>query len=996
MMEAFVMRIWRRIFRPFDYYAELERAIGSSKTVLDVGCGYPSPIRGFSKKFHSVGVDVYEPSIEQSRAEGIHNEYLQADVLEIGSKLGEKSFDCVLASDLIEHLAKEDGLKLLEMLEKIARERVIVFTPNGFLPQGEFRGNPWQAHKSGWTPEEMRKRGYKIIGINGYKPFRGEFGMIRYKPSFLWEIVSDVTQLFLKRFPKATFQMLCVKDMRGMRAAGKTAGIAILLLAVLSAVAAACGQAQGASGTGSGVTDLRVTGRVMLPGVTRLGVNLGDQNYYDSGQMLKNLLYRNPGFESLAYRSILRCAYGGPSRCVDTRQGIQYPAQFWDGASYEVLDGAAAGRRGTVSGSGPAAGGYGLILEANSGSGMRPIGSGDWVAVQKQFAGDPASGWWPTVRGGARLEAERVDLPPGTQGHQALRMEAAAADELAQVNSYFDSSEGMTFVHLRGRYRLSFRAKGVGGTAVLHVHVGRLAPGLRRYLDEDVRLTPAWAEYHEEFTANEVGVPPAAVESGFSVSGGTVLLDDVDLEQTGGDPSNHTVFRDEVLETLKEMRPGVLRMMASYAGLGSTVDNLLAAPMARLRSGYKTWYGATEDIPVGIPEFLELCQEVGAEPWMVVPTAMSLEEARKLAEYLAGGPETAGGALRAAGGRREPWTRAFRTIHIELGNETWNAIFQGETIEDPGAYGRRANADFAAIRAAAGADAGRFDLVVGTQAVYAGRNGAILNAAPLANSLAIAPYLMLGITQWANDGELYGPLLAQPEEMSREGIVEAAAASARGRQLAVYEVNLHTTGGTAPQAVLDRFTPSTAAGIAVAGHMLRMMRDHGIRDQMLFDLAQYRFRRGDGVSVALWGSVVETGANGRKRPQFLAESLANRVIRGDLVEVEVSGENPTHDQPEGNDGVHLRGVHEIDAYGFQEGRWHGLIVFNFGLRQARRIRLEGPGLETKTQMSVSRMISSGPGETNEETEKVKVQSERMEGTELVLAPCSMAVLEWTE
>jgi hypothetical protein len=102
--------------------------------------------------------------------------------------------------------------------------------------------------------------------------------------------------------------------------------------------------------------------------------------------------------------------------------------------------------------------------------------------------------------------------------------------------------------------------------------------------------------------------------------------------------------------------------------------------------------------------------------------------------------------LRAAAGRSEPWTQAFQTIHIELGNETWNPDFRGEAIEDPAPFGRRANAVFAAFLEAAGpasgSGAGRFDLVVGTHAFDPGRNAALLAAAPLANSLAIAPYLM--------------------------------------------------------------------------------------------------------------------------------------------------------------------------------------------------------------------------------------------------------------
>jgi hypothetical protein len=437
-------------------------------------------------------------------------------------------------------------------------------------------------------------------------------------------------------------------------------------------------------------------------------------------------------------------------------------------------------------------------------------------------------------------------------------------------------------------------------------------------------------------------------------------------------------------------------MMSGHAGLGSTVDNLLIPPLARQRAGYIGWTNTQEDIPVGIPEFLDLCREVGAEPWIVIPAAMTRAEARKLAEFLTGGPATAGGALRVASGHPAPWTQAFRTIHLELGNETWNGIYLGETMDSASAYGHRANIVFAALRAAAGADAGRLDLAVGAQAVAPGRNREILSAAPLANTLAIAPYLMHSVTRWGTDDELFGPLMAQPEQMSREGIVRETRASAGGRQLAVYEVNLHTTEGAPPEHVLDRFTPSAAAGVAVAGHMLRMMRDHGIRDQMMFCLPQFQFKRSDGTQVKLWGSVVDMGPTGRKRPQLLAEGLANRAIRGNLVRVEISGENPTHDQPLGNDGVRLNGVHELDAYAFEEGKTHALILFNYGLHTARRIGIEAPGLASNAKATLWRLKSSRPDATNETADEVKVEEEPFSGTELTLPPCSMAVLEWPE
>ena len=109
-------------------------------------------------------------------------------------------------------------------------------------------------------------------------------------------------------------------------------------------------------------------------------------------------------------------------------------------------------------------------------------------------------------------------------------------------------------------------------------------PGLRRYIDADVQLTRAWAGYSEEFDGEREVVAPAAVETGFSVTGGSVLLT-MWPGKSGRRSRESDGFRDEVVETLKELHPGVLRLMESDAGLGSTVDNLAGRPAARERVG---------------------------------------------------------------------------------------------------------------------------------------------------------------------------------------------------------------------------------------------------------------------------------------------------------------------------------------------------------------------------------------------------------------------------
>ena len=209
-------RPWDFIFSPFydQYYKQLEKSVvGHGETLLDVGCGAESPVRLFSDKIkRTVGVDADEISIEQSRRLGIHGEYHRMNMLDIGQRFQPKSFDIVLLSDVIEHLKKEEGQRLLEMAESIARKRVIIFTPNGFLEQRPRDHNIYQTHLSGWHPHEMRSRGYRIQGINGLRFLRSEYAEIAWKPEFFWGKVSLLSQCIATPFPALAFQILCVKD----------------------------------------------------------------------------------------------------------------------------------------------------------------------------------------------------------------------------------------------------------------------------------------------------------------------------------------------------------------------------------------------------------------------------------------------------------------------------------------------------------------------------------------------------------------------------------------------------------------------------------------------------------------------------------------------------------------------------------------------------------------------------------------------------------------
>ena len=194
-------------------YQELDQAIGHPGSLLDIGCGANTPLSHLSvRPSRMVGVDGFQPSIDNSRANNYHDDYVNSDLLDIDQSFEPDSFEVVAAIDVIEHFTKEDGLLLLEKMENIASRRVVIFTPNGFLPQNEHSGNILQRHLSGWSVEEMRQRGYRIIGINGWKPLLGEFSLPRYKPRKLWTLISRLTQPLVRNHPEHAFAILCVKE----------------------------------------------------------------------------------------------------------------------------------------------------------------------------------------------------------------------------------------------------------------------------------------------------------------------------------------------------------------------------------------------------------------------------------------------------------------------------------------------------------------------------------------------------------------------------------------------------------------------------------------------------------------------------------------------------------------------------------------------------------------------------------------------------------------
>jgi len=206
MVEVFVSPLYEFLFP--HMFILMKRELSGCDSVLDLGCGHHSPLQVCDIPF-SVGVEMFEPSLQESRRKGIHSEYVIADIRRVDFK--PKSFDAVIAVEVLEHLTKQEGAELLSRMEQWARKKIILTTPNGYLHQDTYDSNPLQEHKSGWTVNELRALGFRVRGLAGLKVLRGDKGSIRYRPALLWAIISSLTQKLTYYFPKLAFQLMAVK-----------------------------------------------------------------------------------------------------------------------------------------------------------------------------------------------------------------------------------------------------------------------------------------------------------------------------------------------------------------------------------------------------------------------------------------------------------------------------------------------------------------------------------------------------------------------------------------------------------------------------------------------------------------------------------------------------------------------------------------------------------------------------------------------------------------
>ena len=67
-------------------------------------------------------------------------------------------YDLVFAADVLEHFTRADGERFLATAAAHAAMGVLIVTPALDLEQGEVFGNPFERHRSFWTPDDFVRR----------------------------------------------------------------------------------------------------------------------------------------------------------------------------------------------------------------------------------------------------------------------------------------------------------------------------------------------------------------------------------------------------------------------------------------------------------------------------------------------------------------------------------------------------------------------------------------------------------------------------------------------------------------------------------------------------------------------------------------------------------------------------------------------------------------------------------------------------------------------
>lgn len=155
----------------------IQKEITMNDTVLDLGCGIMSATDEIKAK-SILGVDIWDKYLNHIK------DKFQTVKLSMGEtdRFMDKSYDVVLCLDVLEHLPLFTALKVLDECKRIARKKVIIYTPSIHKDNSPAEKDAWglgeckyQEHICVISKDDLISRGYIISDPMNDKSHYGVF-----------------------------------------------------------------------------------------------------------------------------------------------------------------------------------------------------------------------------------------------------------------------------------------------------------------------------------------------------------------------------------------------------------------------------------------------------------------------------------------------------------------------------------------------------------------------------------------------------------------------------------------------------------------------------------------------------------------------------------------------------------------------------------------------------------------------------------------------------
>ena len=512
-------------------------------------------------------------------------------------------------------------------------------------------------------------------------------------------------------------------------------------------------------------------------------------------------------------------------------------------------------------------------------------------------------------------------------------------------------------------------------------------------INHNFTVTNAWQQY----TYDVSGIVPGSENSPVDFlrlvfnGAGTLWVDNFLMYDASQAPF---AMKPQIVQQIQNFKPYSLRIWSGQTNgeLGTNIGDWTDTELQSSRL-WSVNQGPVTGASLKLPTILPLCEANNIAPYLICNPSFSEADFLGLMEYLSGATTTPLGAKRAAQGHPAPYN--FQKIYLELGNETWNGLFDPWTYDfNGGRYGKFAQYFYNIVKTSPYYDAAKFELLLGgffVQPDQYGYGQSAVKTAPDGKQMMLANYIGgfdgLNIPASPTFADSIQQTAFYARWITRNIIDEHIATrnqmSAAGNpyQLGIYEAGpgyALPNPGTPYDLKAEAIGKSLASAVAnLDAFLYQSEKGFGLQNLFLF---------APGFN---WTSHTSYSQGYRPHNHFLAMQMRNNYAKGQMITTNIAN-NPTTFLPlidDNNNGVYDGGYGEapagnlenIASYAFKDNGNYSVFVLNRNTSQSTPITLNLPAGTNATNAKLYKLTGDPTG-NNIDALNYSIQETNLTGT----------------